>query len=356
MTDIIVAAPYGTELRSMLFSEYDFEVGDEENSYLITMPRDEWESIEDDSRIYITGTEYGGLYKRLETDTKNNSVAVGGLTWRGMLQKKIISPPSGQDYATDSGELNAIIGARVAAAFPGLFTGSNESTGISISYQYTRYCTLYDGLKALLKNAGYRMEIQYDALLRKVVVSAVPIVDYSAEIEYSSDMNADYSMKLDRTGINHLICLGSGELRNRIVEHLYVDADGKISQTQTFFNENEIAEIYDYAGASREDLIKSGADQLRGELNLNEFRISLESERDVAIGDIVGARDYITGYTVTAPITTKIVKCEDGSVETEYKLSSDVEIEQIPVTMMMLSVSPDSEEAEASQEEEEETR
>ena len=208
----------------------------------------------------------------------------------------------------------------------------------------------------MLKSAGYRMEIQYDALLRKVVVSAVPIVDYSAEIEYSSDMNADYSMKLDRTGINHLICLGSGELRNRIVEHLYVDADGKISQTQTFFNENEIAETYDYAGASREDLIKSGADQLRGELNLNEFRISLESERDVAIGDIVGARDHITGYTVTAPITTKTVKCEEGFVVTEYKLSSDVEIEQIPVTMMMLAVSPDSEETEASQEEEEETR
>lgn len=356
MNDIIVAAPDGTELRSMLFSEYDFEVGDEENSYLITMPRDEWESTEDDSRIYIPGTEYGGLYKRLESDTKNNSVAVGGLTWRGMLQKKIISPPAGQDYATDSGELNTILGARVSAAFPGLFVGSSESTGVTVSYQYTRYCTLYDGLKALLKNAGYRMEIQYDALLRKVVVSAVPIVDYSAEIEYSSDMNADYSMKLDRTGINHLICLGSGELRNRIVEHLYVDADGKISQTQTFFNENEIAEIYDYAGASREDLIKSGADQLRGELNLNEFRISLESERDVAIGDVVGARDYITGYTVTAPITTKIVKCEDGFVDTEYKLSSDVEIEQIPVTMMMLSVSPDSEETEASREEKEETR
>lgn len=356
MTDIIVAAPDGTELRSMLFSEYDFEVGDEENSFLITMPRDEWVSTENDSRIYIPGTEYGGLYKRLETDTKNNSVAVGGLTWRGMLQKKIISPPSGQDYATDSGELNSLINSRVSAAFPGLFVGSSESTGVTTSYQYTRYCTLYDGLKALLKNAGYRMEIQYDALLRKVVVSAVPIVDYSAEIEYSSDMNADYSMKLDRTGINHLICLGSGELRNRIVEHLYVDADGKISQTQTFFNENEIAEIYDYAGASREDLIKSGTDQLRGELNLNEFRISLESERDVAIGDIVGARDYITGYTVTAPITTKIVKCEDGFVNTEYKLSSDVEIEQIPVTMMMLAVSPDSEEAEASREEEEETR
>lgn len=333
MNDIIVAAPDGTELRCMLFSEYDFEIGDEENSFLVTIPRPEWESVANDSRIYIPGTEYGGLYKRLESDTKNNSVAVGGLTWRGMLQKKIISPPSGQDYATDSGELNAILGARVSTAFPGLFVGSSESTGITVSFQYQRYVTMYDGLKALLKSVGYKMQIEYDQVLRKVVVSAVPIVDYSSEIEYSSDMSADYSMTIDRTGINHLVCLGSGELRNRIVEHLYVDGNGVISQTQTFFGENEIAEVYDYAGASRDDLIQSGVDQLKGELNLNEFRIELESEREVAVGDIVGSRDYITGYTVTAPITTKIVKFEDGFANIEYKLSSDVEIEQIPVTL-----------------------
>lgn len=333
MNDIIVAAPDGTELRCMLFSEYDFEIGDEENSFLVTIPRPEWESVANDSRIYIPGTEYGGLYKRLESDTKNNSVAVGGLTWRGMLQKKIISPPSGQDYATDSGELNAILGARVSTAFPGLFVGSSESTGVTVSFQYQRYVTMYDGLKALLKSVGYKMQIEYDQIQRKVVVSAVPIVDYSSEIEYSSDMSADYSMIIDRTGINHLVCLGSGELRNRIVVHLYVDGNGVISQTQTFFNENEIAEVYDYAGASRDDLIQSGVDQLKGELNLNEFAIELESEREVQIGDVVGSRDYITGYTVTAPITTKIVKFEDGFVNIEYKLSSDVEIEQIPVTL-----------------------
>ena len=337
MNDIIVAAPDGTELRCMLFSEYDFEIGDEENSFLVTCPRAEWESVANDSMVYIPGTEYGGLFKRLESDTKNNSVAVGGLTWRGMLQRKIISPPSGQDYATDSGELNAILGARVSAAFPGLFVGSSESTGITVSYQYNRYVTLYDGLKALLKSVGYKMQIEYDQIQRKVVVSAVPIVDYSSEIEYSSDMSADYSMTIDRTGINHLVCLGSGELKNRTVVHLYVDGNGVISQRQTFFNENEIAEVYDYAGASRDDLIQSGIDQLKNEINLNEFSINLESEREVAVGDIVGSRDYITGYTVTAPITTKLIKFEDGLIRIEYKLSSDIEIEHTPVTMTLTS-------------------
>lgn len=329
MNDIIVANPDGTEVRVMLFNEYDFEIGDEENSFLITSPRAEWERVEENSRIYIPGTEYGGLYKRLESDTKNNSVAVGGLTWRGMMQKKIISPASGADYATDSGELNQIIGARVAAAFPGLFVGSSESTGVTVNYQYARYCTLYDGLKAMLKSVGYRMQIEYDLELKKVVVSAVPIVDYSREIEYSSDMNADYTMIINRTGINHLVCLGQGELKNRIVEHLYVDGSGNISQRQTFFDEDEIAEVYDYAGASREDLIQSGIDQLVKEINLNEFRIEIESEREVQIGDIVGSRDYVTGHTVSAPITTKLVKFEDGFAKIEYKLSDDVTVESI---------------------------
>lgn len=329
MNDVIVANPDGTEVRVMLFDMYDFEVGDEENSYLITSHRAEWERVEENSRIYIPGTEYGGLYKRLESDTKNNSVAVGGLTWRGMMQKKIISPASGADYATDSGELNQIIGSRVSAQFPGLFVGSSESTGVTINYQYARYCTLYDGLKAMLKSVGFRMQIEYDLELKKVVVSAVPIVDYSREIEYSSDMNADYTMIINRTGINHLVCLGQGELKNRIVEHLYVDARGNISQRQTFFDEDEIAEVYDYAGASREDLIQSGIDQLVKEINLNEFRIEIESEREVQIGDIVGSRDYVTGYTVAAPITTKLVKFEDGSVKIEYKLSDDVTVESI---------------------------
>jgi hypothetical protein len=112
MVSIIVANANGEEVRDLLFTEYDFEVGDFENSYLITCNSSEWETIADGSRLYIPQTEYGGLFKRLEVDTKKGTVAAGGYTWRGMLQNKIIVPPSGQDYATDSGELNAVIGAR----------------------------------------------------------------------------------------------------------------------------------------------------------------------------------------------------------------------------------------------------
>jgi hypothetical protein len=324
---IVVADANGADIRSLLFTEYDFEIGDTENSFLVTCNRSEWETITNGSRIYMPGTEYGGLFKRLKTNTKNGTIAAGGYTWRGMLQHKILSPPAGADYATDSGELNAIIGARVSAAFPGLFVGSSESTGVTVTYQYYRYVTLYEGLKEMLKSVGYKMRIAYDMESGRVMVDAVPIVDYSSQIEFSSDMTANYYMNQEGTGVNHLICLGQGELKNRTVVHLYVDANGIISQTQTFFGSVEIAEVYDYAGASRDDLIQSGTDQLAQMRNNNSFKIELESAVDVAVGDIVGGRDYVSGMTMTAPITGKVVTWRDGFERTEYELSDDINIE-----------------------------
>ena len=338
MSEVIIADASGVELRSILFREYDFEIGDKENSFLITCNRAEWENVPDNARIYIPGTEYGGIYKRLESDTRYNAVAVGGYTWRGMLQNKVICPPSGEDYAVDSGELNQILARRVSSALPGLFVGSEESTGVTVSYRYGRYVTLYEGLKEMLRSAGYKMRIQYDQEQCRVVVDAVPIVDYSAQIEYSSDMNANYSMVINKMGVNHLICLGSGELKDRTVIHLYADVNGGISQTQTQFGADEVTDVYDYAGAEADNLIESGTDQMKANASKNEFAIDLESTQDVAVGDIVGSRDYITGYTVAAPITTKIVKWKQGFEKVEYQLSDEVTVEQTVSSMLMLSV------------------
>ena len=329
MNEIIVADSNGTEIRNALYTEYDFETGDSKDSdFLVTFLKDEWNHIPDGGRLFIPKTEYGGLYHKTDIVSKYGTVAAGGLTWHGHMHKKVIEPPAGEDYAIDTGEINSIIGSRVSAAFPRLMCGSSESTGVTVSYQYNRYCTLYDGLKAMLKSVGYRLRLSYDQELAKVVVDAVPIVDYSNEIEFSSDMNADYKMTLDYTGVNHLICLGQGELSERIVRHLYVDRNGIISTTQTQFDEDEICEVYNYTGADEEELIKGGIEQLERNINRNKFSIDLDAEKEVAIGDIVGSRDYTTGYTVKAPITTKVVKYREGKEKVEYKLSEDVTVER----------------------------
>ena len=324
MDNVIVADASGKELRTLLFSSYDFEVGRTENSFQVEIKRQEYEYIPKSGRIYIPGTEYGGLFRELDTSTKNDTIMPGGLTWRGMMQKKIIVPPSGQDYATDSGELNAIIKARVEAAFPGLFVGSDMSTGVSVTYKYERYCTLEDGLTKLLKTAGYKLNIEYSQAKKAVVVSAVPIADYSGSIEFSSDMQVHYLMHMQGDGINHLICLGQGELKDRTVYHLYVDQNGNIGTTQYYFGADEVAEVYDYAGAELDDLIQSGKERLREIMNDNRFEITVNPSIEIAVGDIVGGRDYLSGMTMTAPITGKIIRWANGFRTVEYRIEDEI--------------------------------
>ena len=338
MDKVIVADKQGTELRFLLFDTYDFEVGREENDFEIEIRREEYKYIPKEWRMYIPGTELDGLFRQLDTDTEAGTISVGGLTWRGMMTHKIIQPPAGQDYATDSGELNAIIKARVEAEFPDLFIGSTESTGVTVSWQYDRYCTMEEGLQKLLQSVGYRLDIAYSEPDNAVIVQAVPIVDYSDEVEFSSDMRANYTMQQQGDGVNHLICLGKGELRNRLVRHLYIDEDGNVSQTQYYFGVDEIAEVYDNSGAEVDDLIKNGTDRLKSVANKDVFSIKVDPEIEVAIGDIVGGRDYLSGMTMTAPVWSKIIKFAAGAVEIEYILEEDrMTIEETPTRIQTIA-------------------
>ena len=320
---VIVATKDGAEIRELLFSEYDIEVGDEDNSFAFTCLRGEWEDIPKDARIYIPGTEYGGFFRELKTDTAQDTITPGGLTWRGMLQKKIIEPEAGEDYAIDSGELNAIIKKRVEAAFPGVFYGVETDTGITARFQYNRYCTLYDGLSALLKSKGYKLRIEYDGT---VTVRAVPIVDYSRTIEFSSNQRANYVMQSQSDGVNHLICLGAGELAARTVIHLYCNSRGTISMTQSLFGVDEIAAVYDNPGSSYTDLRSGGIQRLRELRSKNQFDIKLDTGEEYEIGDIVGGRDYLSGMTLAAPIIGKVVKWSGGLQTIDYTLGEVGEV------------------------------
>ena len=331
MANLIVADSGGTEIREMVCKAFDFEVGDDENSFLITVERGDWEDIPEKGRLYVPGTEFGGLYRRLGTDSAMGTISPGGRTWRGMLQKKIISPAAGANYATDTGELNAIIKRRVEAEFPRLIFGTTESTNVTVTnFRYDRYCTLYDGLQKLLKSKGYRLRIRYDQTRRGVVVDAVLIRNYTDSIEFSEDYEANFKIATNLDGVNHLICLGSGELAARVVKHLYVDGQGNIGTTQTFFGADEVAEVYDYAGAAESDLIRSGSERLRDLIkNNNTFEIDLQGSADtIDIRDIVGGRDYLSGLYMTAPVTAKILRWKDGFATIEYMISNDVTVEE----------------------------
>lgn len=325
MDGVIVANRNGKEIRALDFDRYDIEVGTGENSYQFEINRQAYEELPQVARVYIPDTEYGGLCRRLGTSTTDDTIRFGGYTWRGMMQKKIIEPPAGADYATDSGELNEIIEARVRAAFPGLFYGVSVSTGVTVSWQYARYCTLEEGLRKLLQSVGYKLQITYNNVEKHVIVQAVPIEDYSDRIELSSDMRLNYSVDTQTDGVNHLILLGQGELRDRTVIHLYINGAGKIVTRQYYTGIDEITDIFDYAGAERDDLIQQGKKRLRELANRDAFSMGIETGLDLGVGDIVGGRDYLTGVLMKAPIKSKVVKWESGQRVIEYTLENDAD-------------------------------
>lgn len=332
--DLIWTDIYGRELGYVLNANSDFEIGAEEtesiNDFEVEFKRKYWTGdINYGSRIISPGTEYGGIIKEIATNTKADNVTVKGYTWRGMMTKKVIEPPEGQDYALATGEINSIIRLKVEEEFPGLFYGVDEDTGVNVTnYQFDRYCTLHKGLVKMLKSVGYRLDIKYQqgevGESGYVQVRAVPIIDYSSEYELSNDNNMNFITDDNQRGVNHLICLGKGELKDRLVIHMYVDSAGNIGSTQYYTGADEIAEIYDSSGSEQSDLEKNGKEKLETLKNKMSYNMTMEKlEGKLDLGDIIGGRDYLTGIYVKKPIGRKIWTISEGKEKIEYKLEGE---------------------------------
>ena len=130
--------------------------------------------------------------------------------------------------------------------------------------------TLLEAITGMLKNYSAKLVIKAvqggPGGAYHVELSAEPAVDYSEELDYSQDNRLSLTIQDYRRGINHLICLGKGELTDRLVLHLYVQADGSISTTKYYTGADERAAVYDYSSADDETTLRTN-----GEKRLKEF-------------------------------------------------------------------------------------
>ena len=327
---LILADKNFRDIRPVMDAGIDIETGDQDNSFEVKIRRDKWDERYTFGNVfYIKNTEYGGVISEIDTDTSLDTISLLGMTWRGNLDKKIIRPPSGQDYATATGELNEVIAQMVQGQFGEYFMVSQEDTGVSVTgYQFERYCTMLYGIRKMLKSVGHRLRIRYIQQERGqpgyVELAAVPIVDYSEEIELSQDSRLNFTFKNNRGGVNHLICLGKGELQERQVIDLYVQENGTIGSTQYYTGLQEIAQTYEDTSTETEELEEKGREKLQELMNSTAFSMDVESlDLDIEIGDIIGGRDYLTGMYAKKPIVKKIYRVEDGTASLEYGIEGD---------------------------------
>lgn len=296
----------------------DLSFGADENDFEMTLGADE-PALEFGAFVYMEGAEYGGIVDARKTSTDDQTITYTGRTWHGVLNSKIIQPDSGADYYTVSGDANAILATLInRLGLSGLFAAAESTSGITVSsYQFNRYCAGYDGIRAMLDAVGAKLKIAWQG--RAVRLSAEPITDYTDD-PVDGD-TASIIVEQHGKKVNHLICLGQGELAEREVIHLYVNASGAISETQYYTGLDEYAEVYDYSSVESSAELRSG-----GESRLKELRGSdtaainlFETEQVYDVGDIVGATDIDTGVSVAAAVSQKIVRIENGAVNTEYK-------------------------------------
>ena len=293
----------------------DLSFGADENNFEMTLGAD-FPALDFGAFIYMEGTEYGGVIDAIKTSTNGDSVTYMGRTWHGIMNSKVIEPAAGKDYLYVSGDANAVLSFLIKRlGLESLFVAAEESSGINISnYQFARYCKGYDGIRAMLADMKAKLVVAWEN--RSVCLSAVPSVDYT-----DSPIDGDIAtLKVEQHGqkVNHLICLGSGELAKRKVIHLYADQFGQIIDKPYYTGTAEVAEIYE--NANSDDLKADGKKRLTELLETDKAEMSLtENDTVFDIGDVVGASEAKTGVSVDAKVTQKIVKINNGAIRIEYK-------------------------------------
>lgn len=295
---------------------FDLSYGASENNFELTIGANE-AMLEADACIFIEGTEYGGIIGGIKTSTNGETITYKGRTWHGILNSKVIEPDTGEDYLIASGDANEVLSFLIARlGLSGLFVADENPSGVNISsYKFHRYCKGYDGIADMLADNGGKLKIAWKD--RAVHLSAEPIADYT---EYPVDGDiATLTVEQNKDKVNHLICLGKGDLAEREIIHLYIDQFGQIGDVQYHTGIDEIVDTYD--NSNSDDLRSDGIKHFKELRNNDKAEISL-SETDgltYDIGDIVGAKEYKSGISVSAAVTQKIVKINNGVVSTEYK-------------------------------------
>ena len=271
--------------------------------------------------LYYEGTEYGGRIETIKVSTDGKEITYKGNTWHGILNTKVIEPDAGVDYLVLDGEANEMLAFLVARmGLEALFKASEEVSGINISnYKMNRYISGYEGIKKMLKSAGAKLNIVFSKGF--VVLSAKPIVDYSQDEQFDTDQ-IDFVIEKHYKPINHVICLGGGELAEREVVHVYADAEGNISAEQTITGLDEVTAIYDNSNAeSSEELMQGGIDIIQESWESDKVDFDFDSNDETYdVGDIVGAKEKITGIVASSAITKKIVKIKNYATTISYKV------------------------------------
>lgn len=314
--DLIVTDMNGMPSGAVASWTLDLAYGSGENDFDLRCPA----RLQPGCRWWVDGTGWGGIVDDVKTSVTGGEgeLTYHGRDWHGLLASKILEPDKGKDYLTMSGTIGTLL--RTVISRIGLqdILTVTEGTSKTARWQFDRYCDAWSGLSKMLRASGLRLRIT--AAQNGVTVDAPPITAAGDLID--SDL-IDFDATIASHPINHLICLGKGELKDRIVVHWYADQKGTLSHTQTIKGADERTSVYELSNADAAELETKGKTKLQELRDTGSIDVDVESDGiDLDVGDTVTGRDNTTGIKVTAEITKKIIKIEDGIPTVTYEATT----------------------------------
>ncbi len=327
MADVILADGKLTPRASVSRVTLDWACGTDENDFELNIDDPSAPEIERGWYFWIDGSGVGGriVDRRVAVSGGVSTATWIGQSWTGMLAAKILQPDANQDYLTVSGKLPDILKSLLKRiGLDSVFTvdSSDASTLSNWMFQNPRYVDAYTGLRTLLASCGRRLD--FKASGNKILLGIVPVQTIANTID--SDL-VDFKAETNRRAPNHLIGLGSQELKNRLVVNYFADATGVVSQTQTLVGADEVCATYDYSNADLPTLQSETKKHLQELQTGGSVEVTLSDEvgDGLRVDDKIVAADQASGVNVTAVVTKRIVKIDSGILTSTFEVGLPVQ-------------------------------
>lgn len=327
MADVIIADGKLTPHASVSQVTLDWACGTDENDFELTIEDPSAPEIERGWYFWIDGSDVGGriVDRRVAVSGGVSTATWIGQSWTGMLAAKILQPDANQDYLTVSGKLPDILKnllKRIGLDTVFTVDSSDASTLSNWMFQNPRYVDAYTGLRTLLASCGRRLD--FKASGNKILLGIVPVQTIANTID--SDL-VDFKAETNRRAVNHLIGLGSQELKNRLVVNYFADATGVVSQTQTLVGADEVCATYDYSNADLGTLQSETKKHLQELQTGGSVEVTLSDEvgDGLRVDDKIVATDQASGVNVTAVVTKRIVKIDSGTLTSTFEVGLPVQ-------------------------------
>lgn len=311
--ELIICDEHMKALRAVEDYSLDIAYGEDENSLKLEIDPDIAPPL--DGFVYVDGTAYGGTIDSIKSKVERGvttSYVLSGRSWQGVLDTKIIMPPTDATNKTYNMSASAFLSSIITdCALSDIFE-VGECTG-SVNGDVERFCSAYEAIRSLFDSQGLALTMAPHN--NKIALGARSALTFS---DCDSDL-IDFDISKYGQCVNHLICAGKGEGEARVIVHLYADTSGNISETQSLTGIHEIAEYYNYTSADVTVLKRYGTKRLKEYQKAGEVTLSVPEDINLEVGDTIYARDNNTQNIISARVHKKIIKVDRGYATYEYK-------------------------------------